>query len=52
MVLYLVVISMQFIPRAPHIAPALAQPTAWHRTDGKPLPEPIMTQSIKVCVCY
>ena len=38
-------ISLKFVPRSPiDNKPALVQVMAWHRTGGKPLPEPMLTQ--------
>ena len=46
-------ISRKFVPMNPiHNKPALVQVIAWHRTDDKPLPEPMMTQSTAAIYIY
>ena len=38
--------SMEFLPKGPfEKKSALVQVMAWRRTGGKPLPEPMLTQS-------
>ena len=40
-------ISLKLVPRSPiDNKPVLVQVMAWRRTGDKPLPEPMMTQSI------
>ena len=37
-------ISLKFVPRIPvDSKPVLVQTMAWHRTDDKPLPKPMLT---------
>ena len=43
----LIGISLKFVPKGPiGNKSALVQVRAWHRTGDKPLPEPMLTQSI------
>ena len=38
-------ISLKFVPKSPvDNKSALVQVMAWHQTDNKPLPEPMLTQ--------
>ena len=44
---FIIKISMKFVPKCPiGNEPALVQVMAWRRTGHKPLPGPMMTQSI------
>ena len=42
----LIRISLKIVPNGPIYNPALAQIVTWHRTDNKPLTEPMLTQFI------
>ena len=49
----LIQISLKVVPKSPlDDKPALVQVMAWHRTSGKPLPEPMLTQFTDAYMWY